>query len=43
MPAQAAGLHFPEHAPWLNVTRPLTAEDLRGHVVLLDFFTPAGT
>jgi len=39
-PSQAAGPPFPEHAPWLNVSRPLTAEDLRGHVVLLDFFTP---
>lgn len=24
---------------WLNVTRPLNAEDLRGHVVLVDFWT----
>lgn len=31
---------FPPHAPWLNVSRPLTAQDLRGHLVLLDFFTP---
>ncbi|MEJ2345679.1 MAG: redoxin domain-containing protein [Gammaproteobacteria bacterium] len=31
---------FPHDAPWFNVTRPLTAQDLRGHVVLLDFFTP---
>jgi thiol-disulfide isomerase/thioredoxin len=31
---------FPSKAPWLNVTRPLTSHDLRGHVVLLDFFTP---
>jgi thiol-disulfide isomerase/thioredoxin len=38
--AVAAEPPFPVHAPWLNVERPLTAEDLRGHVVLLDFFTP---
>jgi thiol-disulfide isomerase/thioredoxin len=31
---------FPKGAPWLNVSRPLNAADLRGHVVLLDFFTP---
>jgi thiol-disulfide isomerase/thioredoxin len=31
---------FPSGAPWFNVTRPLTPQDLRGHVVLLDFFTP---
>lgn len=37
---QAAETLFPAHAPWLNVTRPLTFADLRGRVVLLDFFTP---
>jgi thiol-disulfide isomerase/thioredoxin len=31
---------FPKDAPWLNVSRPLSAADVRGHVVLLDFFTP---
>ncbi len=31
---------FPDKAPWFNVTRPLTTQDLHGHVVLLDFFTP---
>ncbi len=39
-PTQAAEPPFPEHAPWLNVSRPLTGVELRGHVVLLDFFTP---
>lgn len=32
--------HFPENATWFNVTRPLTSVDLKGHIVLLDFFTP---
>jgi DNA-binding beta-propeller fold protein YncE len=32
--------HFPEGAPWLNVSRALTQKDLHGRVVLLDFFTP---
>lgn len=33
-------IHMPELAPgqWLNVERPLTREQLRGHVVLLDFW-----
>ncbi|MEJ2061057.1 MAG: hypothetical protein P8Y64_11330 [Gammaproteobacteria bacterium] len=31
---------FPYDAPWFNVSRPLTAADLKGRVVLLDFFTP---
>ncbi|HKJ09934.1 MAG TPA: hypothetical protein VKA76_12685, partial [Gammaproteobacteria bacterium] len=39
-PAWAGEPQFPAHAPWFNVSRPLTARDLRGHVVLLDFFTP---
>jgi len=38
--ADAAEPPFPDGAPWLNVARPLTPEDLHGHVVLLDFFTP---
>jgi DNA-binding beta-propeller fold protein YncE len=37
---QAAEPPFPDQAPWFNVVRPLTAQDLRGHIVLLDFFTP---
>jgi sugar lactone lactonase YvrE len=31
---------LPPGAPWFNVQRPLTSADLRGRVVLLDFFTP---
>ncbi|NOX37220.1 MAG: redoxin domain-containing protein [Calditrichaeota bacterium] len=30
---------LPTHFQWLNVSRPLTTEDLRGRVVLLDFWT----
>lgn len=26
-------------AGWVNVTRPLTMQDLRGKIVLLDFWT----
>ncbi|WP_082954388.1 thioredoxin-like domain-containing protein [Acidihalobacter prosperus] len=39
-PANAAGPEFPAGAPWFNVSRPLTAADLKGRLVLLDFFTP---
>lgn len=39
--AKAAGYPpFPSDTSWFNVSRPLTAEDLQGRVVLLDFFTP---
>lgn len=31
---------FPRNAQWLNVSSPLTLSELRGRVVLLDFFTP---
>jgi hypothetical protein len=30
---------LPTDVTWLNVSRPLTTEDLRGRVVLLDFWT----
>lgn len=30
---------LPTDVPWLNVIRPLRDEELRGRVVLLDFFT----
>ena len=30
---------FPPGLPWLNVSRPLTLEDLRGKAVILDFWT----
>ena len=39
-PAEANEPAFPAGAPWFNVSRPLTADDLSGRVVLLDFFTP---
>ncbi|RMD70135.1 MAG: thiol-disulfide isomerase, partial [Gammaproteobacteria bacterium] len=32
-------LEFPQGLPWLNVSRPLTMKDLRGKVVILDFWT----
>ncbi|MGA7800211.1 MAG: thioredoxin-like domain-containing protein [Gammaproteobacteria bacterium] len=40
MPVHAGEPQFPARAPWFNVTRALSSQDLRGHVVLLDFFTP---
>ena len=36
-PVRAPAL--PVDAVWLNVERPLTPEDLRGRLVLLDFWT----
>lgn len=30
---------FPEGLAWLNVDRPLSVSDLRGRLVLLDFWT----
>jgi len=30
---------FPEGLDWINVDRPLTLRDLRGRLVLLDFWT----
>ncbi|MBI4231864.1 redoxin domain-containing protein [Candidatus Peregrinibacteria bacterium] len=30
---------FPTHLPWLNTKEPLTLAKLKGHVVLLDFWT----
>ena len=30
---------LPTDATWLNVSRPLTDEDLRGRIVMLDFWT----
>lgn len=32
-------ISFPAGLPWLNVARPLTLDDLRGKVVILDFWT----
>jgi len=43
MPSQFAGKvnapDFPAGAEWLNTDRPLTLADLRGKLVLLDFWT----
>lgn len=30
---------FPRDAEWLNATRPLSRADLRGRLLLLDFWT----
>lgn len=41
-PSFAGGVHapdFPAGLDWLNVPQPLSIRDLRGKVVLLDFWT----
>ena len=30
---------FPEGLDWLNAERPLTLEDLKGKIIILDFWT----
>ena len=43
MPSRFAGKvnapDFPPSAEWLNTDRPLSIKDLRGKLVLLDFWT----
>ncbi|HVC32313.1 MAG TPA: hypothetical protein VNL16_02260 [Chloroflexota bacterium] len=36
-PTQAPA--FPTGLDWINTTRPLTMQDLRGKIVVLDFWT----
>ncbi|RVT46788.1 redoxin domain-containing protein [Rheinheimera sediminis] len=37
--ARTNSVEFPAGLPWLNVTQPLTMQQLKGKVVLLDFWT----
>jgi thiol-disulfide isomerase/thioredoxin/sugar lactone lactonase YvrE len=32
-------IEFPRNVPWINVIEPLTLDKLKGHVILLDFWT----
>ncbi len=36
---RSAAMEFPEGSVWLNVTKPISMHSLRGHVVILDFWT----
>jgi hypothetical protein len=35
----SAAPEFPDGLDWLNTPRPLTLADLRGRIVILDFWT----
>lgn len=37
--ARTNSVEFPAGLPWINVTEPLTMQQLKGKVVLLDFWT----
>jgi hypothetical protein len=41
MPPRIHAPDLPTDVAWLNVERPLTAADLRGRVLVLDFWTYA--
>ncbi len=38
-PGSVRAPDFPEGLTWFNTSRPLTLADLRGRVVILDFWT----
>ncbi len=37
--AKVNGPEFPQHLDWINTTQPLTMAQLRGKIVLLEFWT----
>ncbi len=39
MVGSAKAPEFPRDIDWLNVERPLSMEDLKGKIVILDFWT----
>lgn len=39
MSQEVHAVDFPTHLPWLNTKEPLTLEKLKGHIILLDFWT----
>jgi hypothetical protein len=41
MPPRIHAPDLPTGVPWLNVERPLGRDDLRGRVLVLDFWTYA--